>query len=101
MEQRLELAIVDNLDMGTAKVVLDHQDGEKCQDEVPNGKLPPFLVHRQPGFLSCFVIGSQVGEEFLLYRLSRADVKRRLFNWQAQHNRKTPVYRTTNRYFHE
>jgi hypothetical protein len=51
--------------MRTAKVVLDHQDGEKCKDEVPNGKLPVFLFHRYPVLLSRFAIRSQVGDESL------------------------------------
>ena len=100
MEQRLELAIVDNLDMRTAKVVLDHQDGEKCQDEVPNGKLSVFLFHRRPVLLSRLVIRSQVGEEFF-YRFSRTGFLWHFFDLQARHNRNSPDCGATNRYFHE
>lgn len=38
---------------------------KKSENEVPDRKPPLFLFRRQLGFLSCLVIGAQVGQEFL------------------------------------
>src|SRR5688572_5508079 len=73
VEERLKLAVTEDLDMGAAIVIVDHQDREKCQDEVPDRKPPLFLFHRQLVFLSRLVISPQIGEEFL-YRLSWSTV---------------------------
>ena len=99
MEQRLELAIVENLDTRTANNFESSVLVKNAKMKYQNGKLPVFPLYRCPIFLSRLVIRLQVGEEFF-HKLSGTGFRRRFGYPQDGRERISPVYGLTNRYFH-
>jgi hypothetical protein len=53
-QQGFKLAVADDFDVGASEVVLNHQDNEKNQHEVPNGELVLFIHNSNPALSNTF-----------------------------------------------